>query len=148
MSTLTQGQFTNYQNIFYRYAIASPMTISLGIQTPTPSTGNFLEDFAGANNSDTDGYPTTWYDFPALYQRDLDTFSRERYGLVENQSGVIYLSPIQIQDVFGSFNALDERLVVIKLDGHIFMLDKLEYMEPLFGSCVAIEFTLKDAVRG
>jgi len=149
MSTLTQNQFLSYQNTFYRYVIASPMIIQLGVQDVVPSTGDFLEDFSKANNTvASNEYPTTWYNFPAFYQRDIDPYSRERYGLTDIHSGSVYLSPIQIKDVFGSFDYLDARKVIIKLDGHSFIVQKLEYKEPLFNSCIAVEFILNDMLDG
>ena len=150
MPTLTQSKFLNYQNVFYRNVIASPMIVSIGIQVPTPSAGNFLADFTKANSPITGYDIPTWYDFPTLYNRDLPVHLREKTGYTNDEDDIIYLSPLQVQDVFGSFDYLkiNEKLIVAKLDGNETMAQLVTHLEPLFGTCIAIEIKLKDFVRG
>lgn len=148
MTTLTYSKFFNYQNIFYREVLASPMVIEVGVQTPDASTGDFLTDFQKAN-APISGYVTTWYSFPAFYDKEGDTYSRERFGLSETATGSIFLSPLQLIPIFGNFRVFDDgKAVVIKMDGRQYLVDKLSYREPLFSSCIALEFTLRDEING
>lgn len=149
MPALTHSKFLNYQSVFYRNVIVSPMIVSLGIQTPVASTGDFLTDFT-KSNSPSLGYPTTWYDFPVLYNRDLSMHLRTTVGYTNDEDDIIYLSPIQVEDVFGSFDYLkkNEKLIIAKLEGNETMAQLVTHMEPLFGSCIAIEIKLNDSLRG
>jgi hypothetical protein len=148
MPTLTQPKFLNYQNIFYRNVIVSPMVISLGVQAAVASTGNFLTDFVG--NAPVTGYPVTWYDFPAFYFRDLEEHFRENFGDTSEENNTVYLSPLQIIDVFGSYDylKLNHKNILVRLDGHESQVKLVTHMEPLFGSCIAIELRLQGTLRG
>ena len=141
MALLTNARFLRYQDTFYRTVAQCDKTIEIGIESVSP-TGDFLEGFVGAGTR-----TITWHTFPALYQTDIDSYSRDRFGLSSTESGLIYLSPKQLIPVFGTYR-IDRLATHVRKSDHEFILDKVNYLEPLYESCVAIELTLKDIVRG
>ena len=139
---LGQQDFLKYQAIFYQYVDAGDLIIELGKNSSTAPGDDFLENFQGSNLRN----PTDWYRFPTLYNTQIDADLRDKIGISSIQSGTIYLSPLQLIPVFGTFE-IDKLITVIKKSGHNFSIDRIEYLEPLYDSCVAIEINLKDAIN-
>lgn len=148
MALVGSSKFFNYQGIFYNKVQASEMIIELGIEVAAAPSGNFLRDFGGVNPRSV----ATWHKFPALYEANFDDFNRdEKVGLTEQESGTIYLSPLQLIPVFNSFIIDRKATVIRKWNGtayHEFIISNVKYLEPLYDSCLAVEINLKEAIRG
>jgi ABC-type proline/glycine betaine transport system ATPase subunit len=143
MGLVTNSRFIKYQNIFFNHVQLSDMIIELGIEELVNAPSNdFLTNFTGSNQRSI-----TWYSLPALYETNIENFSREKYGLTEIQSGAIYISPLQLIPLFGT-HIIDRNKTLVRKSGHEFILDRVQYLEPLYGSCIAIELMLKDKLRG
>lgn len=141
--TITLARFNKYQGIFHQHVEGSDMILEVGINAAVAPSGDFLTDFTGSNTRT----PTVWYPFHALYDTNIDPYTRDRTGLSQTESGAIYLSPLQLIPVFGTF-ILDRKKTVFRKSGHLFLPESIKYLEPLYGSCIAVEINLKEAIQG
>lgn len=141
---ITQGNFRRYQEAFFRKIKATPFTIQLEIVTiiRTGKAGFSLEDFVGDNER-----TSTFHTFNALYEREIPLRSREKYGLPKEVNGVVYLSPLQLVPVLGTFE-LNWNKTRVHFAGHTQVIQKIEYLEPLYNSCVGLQLFLKDTLKG
>lgn len=142
MPILSHSRFLRYQGIFYRNVVNADMVIELGVTTAVQPTGDFLTDFTGSSNRDI-----TWFKFPALYSTSINTAIREITGISETEQGQIFLSPLQLIPVLGYYK-LDKLKVRIKKSEHLFLVEKITYLEPLYNSCIALQLDLRDAIKG
>lgn len=141
MLALTQNRFLRYQRTFYDYVMLSPMEIDL-ITTSTVLPVDKLHDFVGASERVPEATK-----FKALYKYDITGANRGKAGVSEVFSGELYLSPLQLEPVYGKF-PYDKRIVKVGLAGQIYIVDWIDYKEQLYGSCIAVVFHLKDNLRG
>lgn len=141
---ITQGNFRRYQEAFFRKIKATPFTIQLEIVTiiRTGKAGFSLEDFVGDNER-----TSTFHTFNALYEREIPLRSREKYGLPKEVNGVVYLSPLQLVPVLGTFE-LNWNKTRVHFTGHTQVIQKIEYLEPLYNSCIGLQLFLKDTLKG
>ena len=148
---ITKQRFLRYRDLFYRKVSQSPEVCTI-ITTAKTSAGS-LEDFVGASNR-----TTTEYTIPVLYNYDIQDFGREKVGLTNMQSAVVYISPLQVLKAQGEGSVpqyVDKAAVLLKaqttkviLKGHRYIVEKVDFMEPLFDTCIAIQLTLRDEIRG
>lgn len=145
---VTQPLFLRYQEIFYNQVVNADMTIELGIEeVPTPS-GDFLTDFTGSNDR-----TITWHPFTALFDTNIEVMERGKFGLGANESGTIFLSPLQLVPVFGTFKINLFATHVRMLGGDPSsptdrLITRVSYLEQLYGSCIAVQLDTKEAIRG
>lgn len=138
---LTQALFEKYRDIFYQKVTQSPNIIQLKVIDVTTS-GDSLKDFIGSSNR-----AETVYNLPVLYHYDVSESSRELTGIDKNVGGVIYLSPLQLIPIFGTFRP-DYRKLKVTLSGNDYLVDSPDYREAIYDSCVAVVYTLKKDIRG
>ena len=145
---VTQPLFLRYQEIFYNQVVNADMTIELGIEeVPTPS-GDFLTDFTGSN-----ARTITWHPFTALFSTNIEQLERGKFGLALHETGSIYMSPLQLVPVFGSFRVDLFATHIRRLGGDPssptdMIIDRVTYLEQLYGSCIAIQLDAKETIRG
>jgi hypothetical protein len=109
----------------------------------TPTDGEFdLDMFVGDSKRDS-----VEYTFNALYEKDISTRTREKYGITNLVNGIVYLSPLQVAPKLGTYR-VDKDKTVIHFNGAIQVIDKIDYLEEMYGSCIAIQIFLKDATKG
>ena len=72
--------------------------------------------------------------------------TREKYGLPKEVNGIVYLSPLQLVPVLGTFK-LDWNKTKVHFAGHTQVVEKIEYLEPLYDSCVGIQIFVKDDLK-
>lgn len=140
---LTKGKFQQYRAIFYNKLKQTPYKISLEIVTvegPT-SEGFSIEEFVGSSPRSS-----RFYEFQALYEREIPLRTREKYGLPKEVNGIVYLSPLQLVPVLGTFK-LDWNKTKVHFAGHTQVVEKIEYLEPLYDSCVGIQIFVKDDLK-
>lgn len=132
---LTREKFLHYQKVFYNKVVESPMSAEFKILSV--GTGDTLEEFVGEK-------PTTvskTFTLPVLYENNIDPYDREKFGLTSGQDVTIYVSPLQLEKVKGDF-LIDRRLTQIIFQDKEFIIDKIEYKERIFDTCIALEILL------
>ena len=141
---LTQSRHDNFVEAFHRSVLNSPKTVTLRLLEldEVNSTGSF-EDFTGT----AEPAILKEVQFPCLFKKNELDFDDSFVGFNKIVDGRIYLSPKQLLKYFDTFR-LDARQVVFNLDGQDFICVKVMYMEELFDMPIAIEFSLKDKLRG
>lgn len=90
---------------------------------------------------------SNFYDFRALYEKDIPGRTREKYGLADTVDGVVYLSPRQLIPVFGDYH-LSLNRTKVHFNGRTQVIDKIVYLEEMYGSCVGIQIFVKDDLKG
>ena len=146
MQVLSQAAFRSYQNKFHEKIMGTPHTVKVEIFSVVPkddTSGEFdIETFVGDSKRTSKEYL-----FNALYEEDISTRTREKYGVTNLINGIVYLSPLQVLPVLGTYR-IDKNKTIVHFNGAIQVIDKIDYMDELFGSCIAIQIFLKDATRG
>lgn len=142
MGVLTQNRFLHVQGIFYNKVITSPRSITLRIYSIT-STGNVIDDFVGDSTR-------TYIDYtlPALFTHSVEEYQREDFGLTNIEDGEIFISPTQLLNLGLSTYIINPQKTIIIMDNHEYQIGSINYLERLFGSCIAVQINLKDAIRG
>lgn len=142
---VTKTKFLNYQNTFYRKLLATPYKIQLEIVTvqPVEQTEEFSMDAFVGDSPRT----SEFYEFQALYEKEIPNRTREKYGLPKEVNGVVYLSPKQLVPALGYYH-LDWNKTKVHFEGRIQVIDKIIYLEELYGSCVGVQIFVKDDLKG
>ena len=144
---VTKTKFLQYQNMFYKKLLATPYKIQLEVITLQhfPLTEEFsLEAFVGDSPR-----ASTFYEFRALYEKEISNRTREKYGLPKEVNGVVYLSPKQLVPKLGDYH-LDWNKTKIHFEGHTQVIDRIIYLEEFkeYGSCIGIQIFVKDDLKG
>lgn len=144
---VTKGKFLQYQELFYKKLLQTPYKIRLEVVTvyhADESEEFSMEAFVGDS-------PRTsqFYEFRALYEKEISNRTREKYGLPMEVNGVVYLSPKQLIPKFGDYH-LDWNRTKIHFEGSVQVIDKVVYLEEFkeYGGCVGIQIFIKDALKG
>lgn len=141
---ISKNKFLSYQRLFYRKLMGVPYKIQLEfskvIQVPT--TGFSLDSFVG----DSPREPEI-IEINALYEKEISTRVRDKFGLSREVNGVVYISPLQLIPKIGTFN-LDWNKTKVHFEGRIQVIEKIVYLEQLYDSCVGIQIFVKDAIKG
>lgn len=144
---VTKAKFLQYQNIFYRKLLNTPYKIQLEvvtIQNAEPTEEFSMDAFVGDS-------PRTskFYEFRALYEKEISNRTREKYGLPKEVNGVVYLSPKQLIPKLGDYH-LDWNRTKIHFEGRTQVIDKIVYLEEFkeYGSCIGIQIFVKDDLKG
>lgn len=142
---LPQAKFSKYRQIFFNKVTNTPYTIKLEIVSPlaTPTYDDFsLEEFVGDSPRES-----SFYEFRALYEKEISDRTREKYGLPKEVNGVVYLSPMQLVPVFGDYH-LDWNRTKIHFEGRVQVINKIVYLEELYKSCVGVQIFVRDDLQG
>lgn len=142
---VTKSKFHYYQNTFYKKLLATPYRIKLEIvtiQKVEPTEEFSLEAFVGDSPRTSE-----FYEFQALYEKEIPNRTREKYGLPKEVNGVVYLSPKQLVPALGYYH-LDWNKTKVHFEGRIQVIDKIIYLEELYGSCVGVQIFVKDDLKG
>lgn len=137
---LTSDRFMNYRQVFYEKVIKSPISVELLVVTST--TSGTIKDFLGANTQNL-----TANVLPCLFEYNKDSTERDKIGLSDTGSASIYLSPLQLEPLYGDYK-FDFRNIKVVLLGHLYIVEKIDYLHNIFDSCIAVEFTCKEDIRG
>lgn len=144
---VTKGKFLYYQELFYKKLLQTPYKIKLEVVTvqPMKATDEFSMDAFVGDSPRT----SQFYEFRALYEKEIPNRTREKYGLPKEVNGVIYLSPKQLIPKFGGYH-LDWNKTKVHFEGRVQVIDKIIYLEEFqeYGGCVGVQIFVKDALRG
>lgn len=144
---VTKNKFLQYQNSFYKKLQATPHKISLEIvtvKTEEPTEEFSMDTFVGDSKRES-----KFYEFRALYEKEVPGRTREKYGLAETVNGVVYLSPKQLRPKLGDFH-LDKNRTKVHFCGSTQVIDKIIYLEEFkeYNDCIAVQIFLKDDLKG
>ena len=142
-----KNKFLQYQNIFYKKIQATPYKIQLEIVTVKnldPSDEFSMDAFVGDSPRES-----KFYEFRALYEKDIPEWVREKYGLPDMVNGIVYLSPKQLVPKLGDYH-IDKNRTKVHFEGSTQVITKVIYLEEFkeYGSCVGVQIFLKDDLKG
>lgn len=141
---VTKTKFLEYQNIFFSKIKRTPYEIRLEIVSFEE---NHTEEFSLESFVGDSPRTSKFYTFQALYEKDVSDRTREKYGLPLEVNGVVYLSPKQLVPIFGDFH-LNWNKTKIHFNGRVQVINKIIYLEEMYGSCIGIQIFLRDENRG
>ena len=144
---VSKNKFLQYQNLFYSKLQKTPYKIQLEIITVekhNDSKGFSIDDFVGDSKR-----TSKFYEFRALYEKDISSRTREKYGLPQEVNGVVYLSPKQLVPKLGDYH-LNWNRTKVHFENHVQVIDRIIYLEEFkeYDSCVGIQIFLKDDLKG
>lgn len=142
---VSRTKFFQYQNIFYKKLLKTPYKIQLEvvtIQKVEPTEEFSMDAFVGDSPR-----TSTFYEFQALYEKEIPNRTREKYGLPKEVNGIVYLSPKQLVPKLGDYH-LNWNKTKIHFEGHVQVIDKIIYLEELYGSCIGLQIFVKDDLKG
>ena len=142
---VSRTKFFQYQNIFYKKLLNTPYKIRLEvvtIQKIEPTEEFSMDAFVGDSPR-----TSTFYEFQALYEKEIPNRTREKYGLPKEVNGIVYLSPKQLVPKLGDYH-LNWNKTKIHFEGRVQVIDKIIYLEELYGSCVGLQIFVKDDLKG
>ena len=141
---ISKSNFNKYSKIFYSKVTNTPYEIELEISSVDKSStdGDFLSSFVGDSKRTSEIYT-----FKALYEKEISDRTREKYGLPKEVNGIVYLSPLQLIKKFGTFK-LDWNRTKVHFEGSVQVINKIVYLEQLYGSCIGIQIFVQDVLKG
>lgn len=144
---LPKTKFLQYQNLFYKKLLATPYKIQLEVITihkVEPTDEFSMDAFVGDSPRSS-----KFYEFRALYEKEISNRTRDKYGLPKEVNGVVYLSPKQLVAKFGDYH-LDWNRTKVHFEGHTQVIDRVIYLEEFkeYGSCIGVQIFIKDDLRG
>lgn len=141
---VTKTQFEKYQRIFFQKVKATPHTIGIEIVSPqvTTSADFSMENFVGDNIR-----TSKLYEFQALYEKEISSRMREKYGLPIEVNGIVYLSPKQLVPVLKDYH-LDWNRTKIHFQNRVQVIERIVYLEEMYDSCIGIQIFVKDDSKG
>jgi hypothetical protein len=144
---VTKAKFLQYQNVFYRKLLQTPYKVQLEIVTikkVDPSEEFSMDAFVGDSQRESE-----FYEFRALYEKDISDRTREKYGLPKEVNGIVYLSPKQLVPKLGDYH-LDWNRTKIHFEDRTQVINKVIYLEEFreYGSCIGVQIFVKDDLRG
>lgn len=142
-----KNKFLQYQNIFYKKLLNTPYKIQLEVVTVKkldPSEEFSMDAFVGDSPRES-----KFYEFRALYEKDIPEWVREKYGLPNTVNGIVYLSPKQLVPKLGDYH-IDMNRTKVHFEGGTQVITKVIYLEEFkeYGSCVGVQIFLKDDLKG
>ena len=144
---VTKAGFLRYQELFYKKLLQTPYKIQLEVVTIQPR--GVTEEFSMDAFVGDSPRVSKFYEFRALYEKEIPNRTREKYGLPKEVNGVIYLSPKQLIPKFGDYH-IDWNRTKVHFEGRVQVIDKIIYLEEFkeYGGCVGIQLFVKDALKG
>lgn len=144
---ISRARFFKYQQEFYKKLRQTPYEVRLDIISVTKKTTEDdvfdFDSFVG----DSDRITSESYTFRALYEEEIPNRTREKYGLPKEVNGIVYLSPKQLVPKLGDYH-LNWNKTKIHFEGHVQVIDKIIYLEELYGSCIGLQIFVKDDLKG
>lgn len=144
---VTKTKFLQYQDMFYRKLLQTPYKIQLEVVTIKkldPIEEFSMDSFVGDSPRES-----KFYEFRALYEKEVSDRTREKYGLPKEVNGIVYLSPKQLVPKLGDYH-LDWNRTKVHFEGRTQVINKVVYLEEFkeYGSCIGVQIFVKDDLKG
>jgi hypothetical protein len=138
--TLTHTHFLRAREIFYQTVSKSPTSCTLRINEVVYS--DDYSDFIGDS-------PRKKIDFKVkcLFTRNITPAQRDKYGLSELVTALVYISPKSLEQEFGTWKINRLKTTVIFYEEE-FVIEGILYQGEIYDNCVSIVLQLKTADRG
>lgn len=137
---LTPTRFLQYQEAFYNEVSKSPLTCDLIIQVV--SSTDDLSTFVGDSTRSQ-----TIYKIPILWERNLDSVNRSKWGFEQSRDSTLYIAPKSLEKKLGHYNITPLNTRIVFQDRE-WIVEKVDKLSPLFNSCIALEVKLQSATKG
>lgn len=140
-----KSRHNHYRKIFFDKIKSTPYQIELEVSSvvSTPNTDEFsMESFVGDSTRTSKSYT-----FRALYEKEISDRTREKYGLPKEVNGIVYLSPLQLVPIFGTFK-LNWNTVKVHFEDRVQVINKIVYLEQLYDSCIGVQIFVQDVLKG
>lgn len=140
--------FAYLQNLFYTRLSQCCNPVEVSLKYFRTSGGDKFTNFTGDNNR----LPTMEFNLHCLYQRDLNDKQREKLGVNQNVTDVIYISPLELQQKTGSNKFPEEvrnsyAMISVEFLGKHFELLSIKDLEPVHNGmevmCIAYQLNLR-----
>ena len=136
------------KNKFHESVKRSPVCCSITVETATENSG--YDAIVGNSNR-----VKVTKSVQCLYTRNFDSYERTKYGLSENVSGIVYISPKLFKDAFEITELTPEwakvngKKFTINLMGETFLCEKIVLTGyiPTYKDSIAVEIRLKDDIN-
>ena len=139
---ISQATFLRYQQTFATKVKASPYSVILKTIVVTTTPGS-LEEFTGDSARNIGSTNS----IPCLYEKTINPRQREKYGLPDTVDGVLFISPLQLIPLFGSFRLSKNKTIFIFQEREQ-VIENITYLELLHNSCISVQINLKDSLKG
>ena len=142
---LTPTKFLQYQEAFYCECVESPLRATLKVQVVDNAgvtDNDKFDDFVGDSTR-----TETLTDIPVLWERTLDPINRSKWGIEQGRDTTLYIPPKILEKKLGTFELRTESVRVTFMERE-WLVDKIQKLSPIFGSCIALEFHLQSATKG
>lgn len=143
IQALSAQRFNNFRDRFYKEVTKSPVTALLRFYTVN-SIGAFT-DITGDSDREYEQISVK-----CLYDREMTEFKRSKYGLEQDVSGLLFVSPIHFSQATPDYKKWIENFNKIRvvLYAGEYQVSLIRLKEPLYGSFICAELHLKDLHEG
>lgn len=138
---ISNSAFLAYQRKFFDKVKSSPYKVTMIVTEKIPG-DDALADFVGSSER-----TSVSYELPCLYEKVVSNTQREAYGLPLDTQGVIYLSPLQLIPILGTFRISRQKVSFI-FEGIRHGILMVDYMEQIYNSCIAVKMAIKHLEKG
>lgn len=131
--TVTAIQQEKFRQKFLRTVRAVPHKVVFSV-VEVGESGNFMSDFVGDNPRETNDKRVE-----AFYRRNFSNRDRTKFGLSENTSAIVYVSPLTLKKAFNTSAPKVER---VQVEGVTYVVTQTIEMGVLHDSPLFIELRL------
>lgn len=144
---VTKTKFLQYQNMLYKKLLATPYKVELEIIEVQNTNAN--DEFSFDAFVGDSPRTSKFYEFRALYEKNISEQTREKYGLNSEVNGIVYLSPKQLIPKLGDYH-IDMNKTKVHFEGRTQVITKVIYLEEFkeYNGCVGVQIFLKDDLKG
>lgn len=144
MLQLTQAKFLQLQERYYKTVVNLPPPV-VTFQLFTAGGGDSFQQFIGEQSKSSVDKP-----IKCLYKRQISPYQRTKMGIDEDVEMVIYVPPKILIEQYGTFQLDYKKLNVVFNDGlnnEVYVVNKMVFGEPLYNSCIYVEYHLKSKTK-
>lgn len=145
---LSSTHFEKLQNLFFKKVTTCCNPASVTFEMLSITSPNDYSEFTGDGNRSIDKS----FDLKCFYQRNISDKQREKLGVTQDVTDIIYISPLELEKKYGSKNFADivrnsYAGLFVKFLGSRYTLIKIVDLEPMHNGkeyvCLAYQLNLK-----
>ena len=145
---ISQGRFLQLQELFFKKVTlcCNPSTVTFKFIKIT-STGKYT-DFTGDSQREVEKYVV----LKCFYMRNISDKQREKFGVKEEVTDIVYISPIELKNKYGSMTFPDYvrksySQIAVEFLGKHYEIDSIRDLEPMHNGkeyiCLAYQVNLR-----